>query len=226
MLANIRARMGEYNFLSQYQQTPIPVGGAMVKQEWLKVYTPEEKPQKFDFIIQSWDTANKATELSDYSVCVTIGKKGQDSYLLHVLRRRLEYPDLKRAVSEQARLFRPSTILIEDKASGIQLIQELKREGIHAVRAYNPQTADKIMRLNAQTARIESGHFLLPAEASWLADYRQELLAFPGSKYDDQVDATTQGLEWLSQYRPGIMDVLSTSRSGNPLPFPSRRRWP
>ncbi len=66
MLANIRARMGEYNFLSQYQQTPIPVGGAMVKQEWLKVYTPEEKPQKFDFIIQSWDSPAARPHPSTY----------------------------------------------------------------------------------------------------------------------------------------------------------------
>lgn len=89
----------------------------------------------------------------------------------------------------------------------------------------NARLHDKRQAMNAQTARIESGHFLLPAEASWLADYRQELLAFPGSKYDDQVDATTQGLEWLAQYRPGIAGVLSTAGSGSPMRSYGRQ-WP
>ena len=199
MLADIRQRMGEYNFLSQYQQTPIPVGGAMVKSAWLRYYEPGEKPAAFDFIVQSWDTASKASELNDYSACVTIGKKGSEYYLLNVFRRRMEYPELKRAVLEQAQLYRPNTILIEDKSSGTQLIQELKREGVSAVKSYNPLGNDKIMRLHAQTAIIENGCLLLPKQSHWLADYVQELTSFPGSKYDDQVDATTQALEWIPQ---------------------------
>lgn len=207
MLAEIRKRMGEYNFLSQYQQTPIPVGGAMVKSSWLQYYGPEEKPATFDFIVQSWDTASKVSELSDYSVCVTIGKKGSRHYLLNVFRRRMEYPELKRAVLEQAKLHKPSTILIEDKSSGIQLIQELKREGLYAITAYDPLGNDKIMRLHAQTATIENGCFLLPKQAHWLGDYVQEIISFPGSKYDDQVDATTQALEWIPQRRVGFFDM-------------------
>ena len=204
MLAEIRQRMGEYNFLSQYQQTPIPVGGAMVKSSWLRYYEPDEKPAAFDFIVQSWDTASKVSELSDYSVCVTIGKKGNQCYLLNVFRRRMEYPELKRAVLEQAKLYKPSTILIEDKSSGIQLIQELKREGLNSIKAYDPLGNDKIMRLHAQTATIENGCLVLPRQAHWLADYVQELTSFPGAKYDDQVDATTQALEWIPQRKIGF----------------------
>ena len=74
MLAGIRERMGEYNFSSQYQQNPIPLGGAMVKTDWLRYYEQGELPARFDIIIQSWDTANKSTELSDYSVCTTWGR--------------------------------------------------------------------------------------------------------------------------------------------------------
>lgn len=207
MLAEIRQRMGEYNFLSQYQQTPIPVGGAMVKTSWLKYYDPDEKPAAFDFIMQSWDTASKVSELSDYSVCVTIGKKGNHHYILNVFRRRMEYPELKRAVLEQAKLYKPSRILIEDKSSGIQLIQELKREGLHSIKAYDPLAKDKIMRLHAQTPTIENGCLLLPKEAHWLADYVQELVSFPGAKYDDQVDATTQALEWIPQRKVGFFDL-------------------
>jgi phage terminase large subunit-like protein len=92
-------------------------------------------PVSFDRVVQSWDTANKATELSDFSVCTTWGLKGKNLYLLGVLRKRLEYPDLKRAVREQQSLFSARVVLIEDKASGTQLIQELIVDGCHGSRA-------------------------------------------------------------------------------------------
>jgi phage terminase large subunit-like protein len=97
----------------------------MVKAACFKNYAPNERPDKFDQIVQSWDTANKASELSDFSVCTSWGIKDKDLYLLHVLRRRMEYPELKRAVYEQAQAFAASVVLIEDKASRTQLIQEL-----------------------------------------------------------------------------------------------------
>ena len=75
--------------------------------------------------MQSWDTANKASELSDFSVCTSWGALGKNLYLIDVLRRRMEYPEPKRAVREQYERFNPAVVLIEDKASGTQLIQEL-----------------------------------------------------------------------------------------------------
>jgi len=96
-LDRIRRTIGEYNFAGQYQQAPAPLGGGLVKAEWFKRYRPSEKPAHFDRIVQSWDTANKATELSDYSVCTTWGVKGKELFLLAVFRQRLEYPALKRA---------------------------------------------------------------------------------------------------------------------------------
>src|SRR5437867_2086698 len=127
-LAHIRRTIGEYNFAGQYQQSPAPLGGGLVKAEWFKRYKASEQPESFDRIVQSWDTANKATELSDFSVCTTWGIKQKNLYLLHVLRKQLEYPDLRRAVRQQQQLFSASVVLIEDKASGTQLIQELKSE--------------------------------------------------------------------------------------------------
>ena len=88
--------------------------------------------------MQSWDTANKATELSDFSVCTTWGVRGKDLFLLGLFRRRLEYPALKRAVREQQSLFGANEVLIEDKASGTQLIQELIADGCHCVTRYQP----------------------------------------------------------------------------------------
>ena len=125
-----------------------------------------------------------------------------ERYLLSVFRRRLNYPDLKRAVLEQARQHHADIVLIEDKASGTQLIQDLQFEGLYGVRAYEaPTGTDKILRLYAQTAEFESGRVLLPRSAPWLEAYKSELTTFPGSKYDDQVDSTTQALDYLKTYR-------------------------
>ena len=82
-------------------------------------------------------------------------------------------------------------VLIEDKASGTQVIQELVQEGPHAVTRYQPQS-DKIMRMHAQTAMIENGFVHLPKEAAWLAEYLHKLTVFPKGKHDDQVDSTAR----------------------------------
>jgi predicted phage terminase large subunit-like protein len=197
-LSRIRQTTGEYNFAGQYQQAPAPFGGGMVKQEWFKCYEVGETADAFDHIIQSWDTANKPSELSDFSVCLTIGIKGTRIFVLHVLRKRLNYPDLKRAVHEQAGLHRATVVLIEDKASGTQLIQELVHDGFSIVKAVMP-SGDKVMRLHAQTAVIENGFVSLPREAPWLAEYVHELTTFPRGKHDDQVDATSQALAWFQE---------------------------
>jgi hypothetical protein len=94
-LAHIRQTVGEYVFASQYQQNPTPLGGAMVRTKWLRFYDPGECPARFDEVVQSWDTANKSTELSDYSVCTTWGVDDERYYLLDLYRARLNYPDLR-----------------------------------------------------------------------------------------------------------------------------------
>jgi predicted phage terminase large subunit-like protein len=201
-LGHMRQTIGEYNFASQYQQNPMPVGGAIVKTEWLRYYGPDDLPPSFLYVLQSWDTANKSGELNDYSVCTTWGISGENYYLLSVFRRRLNYPDLKRAVLEQARRYKADKIVIEDKASGTQLIQDLKFEGQCGVEPYEaPSGMDKTVRLYGQTAEFESGRVLLPRSAPWLKAYVRELTTFPGVKYDDQVDSTTQALDHLKTNR-------------------------
>jgi predicted phage terminase large subunit-like protein len=197
-LDDIRRTLGVYNFAGQYQQTPAPLGGGLVKAEWFKRYAENDLPEPFDRIVQSWDTANKATELSDFSVCTTWGVKGKNLYLIGLFRRRLDYPALKRAVREQQSLFSANEVLIEDKASGTQLIQELVDEGCHAVARYEP-TCDKIMRLHAQTALIENSFVHIPETAPWLDAYLHEMTVFPNGKHDDQVDSTAQFLEWFKR---------------------------
>jgi predicted phage terminase large subunit-like protein len=196
----MRRRIGLYNFSSQYQQRPIPVSGNLVKREWLRFYDPSEFPTSGMRIVQSWDTASKTSELNDYSVCTTWAVKGRHVYLVHVLRRRLNYPDLKRSLIRNAHEYNPDQILIEDKSSGTQLIQELTRELRAEIVAYKPPAgADKVMRLHAVSDRFENGDVVLPKSAAWLDEYLTELLGFPGSRHDDQVDSTTQALDSLRE---------------------------
>jgi hypothetical protein len=80
-LEQIRRTIGEYNFAGQYQQAPSPLGGGLVKAGWFRQYAVEEIPQ-FERVVQSWDTASKATELSDFSVCTSRGIAGKNLYLI------------------------------------------------------------------------------------------------------------------------------------------------
>jgi predicted phage terminase large subunit-like protein len=90
--------------------------------------------------------------------------------------------------------------VIEDKSSGTQLIQDLKNDGVLNVVEYEPPPgADKVMRLHACSDRFENGRVLIPASAAWLDDYVVELIGFPGTKHDDQVDSTTQALDYLRE---------------------------
>jgi len=188
--------MGEDNFSSQYQQEPTPPGGSIIKTAWFNRYSPADLPGKFEVILQSWDTANKPTELADHSVCTTWGILDRKIFLLHVLRARLPYPDLKRSVRDQQLLHGADVVLVEDRASGTQLIQELQGEGFYRVTPYQP-VGDKIMRMHAQTAVIENGCVFLPQESLWLVEYLHELSMFPNGKHDDQVDSTAQALDWF-----------------------------
>ena len=191
-----RRAMTEYNFAAQYQQNPQPPSGIIVKREWLKFYGPSDLPEKFDVVVQSWDTANKDSELANFSVCTTWGLKDAFIYLLNVFRRKLNFPQLKRSVRELADLYHANLVLVEDKASGTSLIQELRAEEFSDVQAAPSLDGDKIMRLHGQTAKIEGGFVLFPKEAAWLDAYVHELVGFPNAKNDDQVDSTVFALAW------------------------------
>lgn len=195
-LETYRRAMTEYNFTSQYQQNPQPPAGIIVKRDWLKFYVPGDIT--FDLTLQSWDTANKDSELANFSVCTTWGKKDDCFYLLNVFRRKLNFPQLKRAVYDQADLYHTDVVLVEDKASGTSLIQELRADGFSIVEAAPSLDGDKIMRLHAQTAKIEGGFVLFPKEAPWLDAYIHELVNFPNAKNDDQVDSTVYALAWFT----------------------------
>jgi predicted phage terminase large subunit-like protein len=193
-----RHGMTDYNFVAQYQQNPQPPSGIIVKREWLRFYRPDEKPERFDQILQSWDTANKETELANFSVCTTWGIKDRSLYLLDVFRRKMDFPDLKRAIVELARRYNATVVLIEDQASGTSLLQELRADNFAIAQPAPKREGDKAIRLRAQTAKIEGGFVLFPNDAPWLDAYLRELLGFPNSKNDDQVDSTVFALAWVT----------------------------
>jgi len=129
MLEKTRELIGPYNFFSQYQQNPIPKEGVMVKDEWLQYYDEPPQMSERSIVIQSWDTAVKSGDMNDFSVCTTwaVTRKGH-YYLIHVYRKKLQYPDLRRAVIDLCNQHKPRHVLIEDKSSGSQLIQDLEKE--------------------------------------------------------------------------------------------------
>jgi predicted phage terminase large subunit-like protein len=188
--------MGTMDFSAQYQQSPIIVGGNLIKWNWFRVYDQPPARNSRDRIIVSWDTALSAKELASYAACIVLQVRGETVHVLDVVRERLEYPDLKRKVIELHQRWRHAAndyaLLIENKGSGMSLIQDLNRENIHAV-AVDPQD-DNVMRMNAQTARIEAGSISLPRQAPWLNDFQRELMTFPVSRHSDQVDALSQAL--------------------------------
>lgn len=201
VLEDLRAAMGSTAFEAQYQQAPVPAQGNVFKDVWLKTWPDTFDPQGHGEIIQSWDTGIKTGEDNSYSVCVTALLRDRQIFLLDVWRGRLEYPDLRRKVIELARLHNARTLLLEDKASGQELIQELRSQSFHGVPApiaRNP-ISTKFSRAQGSSSIVEAGQLFLPPEAHWLGEFQSELLGFPSTRFDDQVDALSQLLEWVRE---------------------------
>ena len=214
-LDRIRAGLGSAHFEAQYQQQPVPAAGIIVQAEWLARYSGQIVPRPGDLVIQSWDTATKEGLHNDYSVCVTAVLRDRQVYVIDVFRERLAFPKLLREVVRLANFSKAQVLLIEDAASGAQLIQTLRHEtpmGVPRPLARKPE-GDKLTRLDAQSVRIESGVLRLPQEAPWLAAFERELLGFPNSKFDDQVDALAQLLAWVGTRRqvpaPAVGEIIS-----------------
>jgi predicted phage terminase large subunit-like protein len=157
--------------------------------------------------VQSWDTGVKAGEKHDPSACATFIVMEGVHHLIDMLLVRLEYPELKRVMVNHAARFQPEAILIEDKASGQSLLQDLRRETELPVIGCMPDT-DKVTRLMRVTPMMEAGKVALPAKAPWLAAFEAELFSFPDGPHDDQVDAVSQYLNWVrGRANPNVMRV-------------------
>lgn len=214
ILEATKREMGSYAYAGQYMQTPVPDGGGIFKKEWLKLYPASKALPKFECIIQSYDTALTANTFSDATAFTVWGifqpREGQyAAMLLDCWNERLEYPDLKRKVCSEWKTQygetnrRADFILIEEKGSGISLIQDMGRMGI-PVRKYNPGRADKVQRAHLVTYLFENGLVFFPESerfagkpCSWTEPLMQQLMSFPNDEHDDYVDSTTQAMRLL-----------------------------
>lgn len=185
-----------YEFAGQYMQRPAPLGGGIFKIDWWRYYGPAGLPP-VQRIVQSWDTAFKTKTTNDFSVCTTWAECENGYYLLDVWKQRVEFPELKRVVTSLAAKFKPSAVLVEDKASGQSLIQEMQRETKLPLLPIKVDV-DKATRAFAVTPLIQAGRVFLPEGAPWVADYIASHAAFPNAAHDDDVDSTTQALNYLS----------------------------
>ena len=207
-LEKIQANLPVMSWEAQYQQKPTSEEGAIIKREWWKTWEKEDMPELVH-IIQSYDTAFSKKDSADYSAISTWGifKTGfnQDNIiLLDCMKDRWEFPELKRVALEQYKYWEPETIIVEAKASGQPLIQEMRQIGIPVV-SYSPSKGnDKLSRVNSVSPIFESGQVWAP-EKKFAEEMIEECAAFPYGEHDDLVDSMTQA---MMRYRQGHFIAL------------------
>jgi len=209
-----KINVGSRTWNSLYQQHPTPPEGGIIKRQWLRYYS--RRPEYLEQIILSFDCSFKVEKEAksgpDYVVSQVWGKAGGNFYLLDQVKARLNFPDTVRLVLEMtAKWPQARAKLIEDKANGPAVISTL-RDKIPGLIPREPE-GGKVARVNAVSPFFESGNVYLPNVeiAPWIQDYVEELVTFPHSTYDDQVDATSQALLYIGSRR--IM-VFSEKPSG------------
>ena len=192
-IKRIRQDMGSYVFNCQYQQKPLTENNGTFSKNWFRYYKDNIN---FEAIYLSFDTAIKAGINNDPTVCSVWGLYKNNYYIIDIYRDWLEYPDLKRKALQFAIKWKPKAILIEDKASGQSLIQDLKKDANYNIIAIKV-IKDKITRFASITPIFEAGRVFLKDSSEWLFDFEQEILSFPNSEHDDQVDSISQFLNWF-----------------------------
>ena len=185
--------MGPIAFSAQYQQAPIPPGGLIIKREWIREAPRPAQDGTSESLIVSWEIALSEAETGDYSACVVLVRRGDRFHVLETMRGRWRFDELKKRVIDSRRRY-PGALVIEDSPISKGLIQSLRENNINIV-PIRP-TADKRARVIAQSDLFAGGSVTFQAGAPWLPEHTAELLAFPGGKHDDQVDALTQGLAY------------------------------
>jgi predicted phage terminase large subunit-like protein len=193
-IARLGTEMGERDFEAQYNQRPLPAGGALFKLGWLQRYDEPPAVHQVQGIFQSWDTAYEIAEGNDYSACTTWALSGKRCYLLDVYRARLAFPDLEKAVYAQRAKFNADLVIVERAGSGISLHQNIydpsTRSWIQNIRP----VGSKQDRASQQSPKFERGEIWLPRSAPWLKTFEEEYVQFPHGKFDDQVDSMVQFL--------------------------------
>ena len=201
-VASEKLRLGASGYAGQHQQQPFNVAGEVFRVGCLRLWQPDAPLPTFVRTIISIDSAFKTGEENDYSVAVVLGEHDKGVFLIDVIRARLAYPQLKEAMLQLAAKWRPSAVLIEDKASGQSLIQDLQQ---HTKLPVVPVKVDgdKLTRAHVILPTWEAGRVYALDGAPFLPALLGELYAFPKATHDDQVDAMTQGIRFLTDWRGG-----------------------
>ena len=218
-LESIKASVSPGKWAAQYMQRPTGEGISIIPKEWFQIWDAE-KPPKCDYLIQSFDTAFLKSERSDYTAITTWGvfypegKIGEETYhgndahliLIDCVKERFDFPELKAEALRLYEFWQPDTMIIEAKASGIPLVQELRRVGI-PVNTFSPgKGQDKIARLNSVSPIFQDGRVWVP-DNRWGEELMDEVSDFPNGENDDLVDATTLA---LARFREGGFLTLTT----------------
>ena len=214
-LEKVKMAIGLKKWNAQWQQQPTNDDGAVLKRNWWRRWKHDEPPE-CSYVIQTYDTAYSKKETADYSVISTWGvfvpsaDSGPNLILLSVKRGRWDFPELKRVAKDEYRYWNPDNVLIEAKATGTPLQQELRKMGI-PVTMYSPggrkSGQDKISRANAVAPILESGMIWYPEQQDWAEEMVEECAAFPNGSHDDQVDAAI--MAWM-RFRQGNFMSLAT----------------
>ena len=195
-LDNIEKSLGSYASAGQLQQRPMPKGGGILKAEWWGAWDKPELPD-IEYVLQSWDTAFSTKEKTSYSARTTWGvfrKNGQvNAIVLDMWYDRVTYPELRKIAQESYYDYEPDAVLIEKKASGQSLLQDLRMAGVPVIE-YMPDR-DKEARAHASSALLEDGRIWYPSDKKWCKDLIDICAAFPATENDDIVDTCTQA--WL-----------------------------
>lgn len=204
-----RIGMGSWAFAGQYQQNPAPLDGGIIKRAWVRFY--RELPASFDYLVQSWDCTFTGGDRSDYVAGQVWGRSGGTYYMLpYRIYERLDFAPTRAAIKSCHTLFpKANAILIEDKANGPAVIDELRKE-IAVIVPVSP-SGGKLSRAQAMAPLWEAGSVQLPDpqvfNLPWMETYIHNICTFPRAAHDDDVDATSQALTYMrSRVADGIIE--------------------
>lgn len=215
-LDRLRRELGPRNFDVQYQQDPTPAEGNLVRPHWFPRYDDPPEREEFRKVVQSWDTAWSDDPDAAFTVCTTWGYLDERWYLLNVFRARVAFHEIRARIIQLRNRWKADLVLIEDAASGKALWPEFRIKGPMRPIMWNAPSESKLERLIAQTGWMEAGKIMLPEDAPWLEAYLHELKSAPNCRYWDQVDSTTQFLEFAMS-RQGWVDRECDPATGRPL---------
>ena len=208
--------IGKWN--AQYQQNPTAEEGSIIKREWWNLWDKDLPP--LHHVIQSYDTAFLKKETADYSAITTWGvfypteDSGPNLILLDVVKDRFEFPELRRVALEQYNYWKPESVIVEGKASGMPLTFELRKQGIPVINYTPSRGNDKHARVNAVAPLFESGQ-VWATDDKFAEEVIEECAAFPYGDHDDLVDSMTQA---VMRFRQGGFIEHPEDEQDSPLP--------